>query len=117
MKVVILAGGKGSRIAEYTQDIPKPMIKIAGKPILWHVMQSYAKYGLKDFIIALGYKSEVIKQFFLNFDTYSNDFEINLNNKKIKLINKQNLDWNISLIETGLNTMTGGRLKNLEKYF
>ena len=94
MKVVLLAGGFGTRLSEYTKTIPKPMIKIEGKPMLLHIMNLYAKYGYKDFYVALGYKGEVIRKFFL----------------------KKFFDWNINLIDTGKNTMTGGRLKRLKKY-
>ena len=94
MKVVLLAGGFGTRISEYTKTIPKPMINIGGKPLLWHIMRLYAKQGFKDFYIAMGYRGEVIKKYF----------------------NKQFYDWNINLIDTGQNTMTGGRLKRLKKY-
>ena len=94
MKVVILAGGLGTRISEYTKDIPKPMIKIKGKPLIYFIMKHYASYGFKDFYVALGYKGNVIKKYF----------------------NKKFFDWNISLIETGQKTMTGGRLKRLTKY-
>ena len=94
MKVVLLAGGFGTRLSEYTKTIPKPMINIGGKPMLLHIMKLYAKYGFKDFYIALGYRGEVIKNFF----------------------SKKFFDWNINLIETGKNTMTGGRLKRLKKY-
>ena len=94
MKVILLAGGFGTRLAEYTKTIPKPMINIGGKPMLLHIMQQYAKYGFKDFYIALGYKGKIIKNFF----------------------NRKFFDWNINLIETGKNTMTGGRLKRLKKY-
>ena len=94
MKVVLLAGGFGTRLSEYTKTVPKPMICIGDKPILLHIMKLYAKYGFKDFYIALGYKGEIIKKFF----------------------NKKFFDWNINLIETGRNTMTGGRLKRLKKY-
>ena len=94
MKVVLLAGGFGTRLSEYTKTIPKPMIRIGDKPMLLHIMKLYAKYGFKDFYIALGYKGEIIKKFF----------------------NKKFFDWNINLIETGRNTMTGGRLKRLKKY-
>ena len=94
MKVVILVGGFGTRLSEYTKTIPKPMVDIAGKPMLLHIMKQYAKYGFKDFYIALGYKGEIIKKFF----------------------NKKFFDWNINLIETGKKTMTGGRLKRLKKY-
>ena len=94
MKVILLAGGFGTRLSEHTKTIPKPMINIAGKPMLLHIMKLYAKYGYKDFYITLGYKGEIIKKFF----------------------NKKFFDWNINLIETGENTMTGGRLKRLKKY-
>ena len=94
MKVVILVGGFGTRLSEYTKTIPKPMVDIAGKPMLLYIMKQYAKYGFKDFYIALGYKGEIIKKFF----------------------NKKFFDWNINLIETGKNTMTGGRLKRLKKH-
>ena len=94
MKVVLLAGGFGTRLSEYTKTIPKPMVDIGGKPMLLHIMKQYAKYGFKDFYIALGYKGEIIKKFF----------------------NKKFFDWNINLIETGKNTMTGGRLKRLKKH-
>ena len=95
MKVVLLAGGFGTRLSEYTKTIPKPMIDIGGKPMLLHIMEQYAKYGFKDFYIALGYKGEFIKKFF--------------NKKKF-------FDWNINLVETGIKTMTGGRLKRLKNY-
>tara|TARA_B100000029_G_scaffold457106_1_gene485583 strand:+ start:2217 stop:2909 length:693 start_codon:yes stop_codon:yes gene_type:complete len=94
MKVILLAGGFGTRLSEYTKTMPKPMIKIGGQPMLFHIMKQYAKYGYKDFYIALGYRGEVIKKYF----------------------NKKFFDWNINLIETGINTMTGGRLKRLKKY-
>ena len=94
MKVILLAGGFGTRLPEYTKTIPKPMVNIAGKPMLLHIMKLYAKYGFKDFYIALGYKGEIIKKFF----------------------NKKFFDWNINFVETGKNTMTGGRLKRLKKY-
>tara|TARA_Y100000590_G_scaffold140338_1_gene160955 strand:- start:4007 stop:4699 length:693 start_codon:yes stop_codon:yes gene_type:complete len=94
MKVILLAGGFGTRLSEHTKTIPKPMINLAGKPMLLHIMKLYAKYGYKDFYVALGYKGEVIKKFF----------------------NKKFFDWNINLIETGEKTMTGGRLKRLKKY-
>ena len=94
MKVILLAGGFGTRLSEYTKTIPKPMIEVGGKPMLFHIMKLYAKYGFKDFYIALGYKGSVIKKFF----------------------NKNLFDWKVNLIETGNNTMTGGRLKRLKKY-
>ena len=94
MKVILLAGGFGTRLSEYTQTIPKPMVEVGGQPMLIHIMKQYAKYGFKDFYIALGYRGELIKKFF----------------------NKKFFDWNINLVETGENTMTGGRLKRLKKY-
>jgi len=94
MKVVLLAGGFGTRLSEYTKTIPKPMIKVGGKPMIFHIMKQYAKYGFKEFYIALGYKGSIIKKFF----------------------NKNFYDWKINLVETGKNTMTGGRLKRLKKY-
>ena len=116
MKVIILAGGFGTRISEYTSLIPKPMIPINGKPIIEHIMEIYSKFGYKDFYLALGYKSKVIKEYFYNYEILNSDFKINLNNKKIIPFNKSNKDWNINLIDTGINTMTGGRLKRLKKY-
>ena len=115
MKVVILAGGFGTRLSEYTSLIPKPMVEIGGKPILWHIMNTYSSYGYNDFILALGYKSEVIKDYFLNYYALNNDFEVSLENGKINYINEINRKWKIKLIDTGLNTMTGGRVKRLEK--
>ena len=116
MKVVILAGGFGSRLGEITETIPKPMVEIGGKPIIWHIMKIYSQFGYDDFIIALGYKSQIIKNYFLNFHFRNNDFNINLATNKITKLSGENLNWNISLIDTGLNTMTGGRLKRLKKY-
>jgi len=116
MKVVILAGGFGTRISEYTAVIPKPMIPINGKPIIEHIIEIYSKYGFKDFYIALGYKSEVIKEYFYNYGILNSDFKINLSNGEVKPYEKLKKDWNIHLINTGINTMTGGRLKKLQKY-
>ena len=116
MKVIILAGGFGTRISEYTSLIPKPMIPINGKPIIEHIMEIYSKFGYKDFYLALGYKSKVIKEYFYNYEILNSDFKINLDNKEIIPFNQSNKDWNINLIDTGVNTMTGGRLKRLKKY-
>ena len=116
MKVVILSGGFGTRISEYTSIIPKPMIRIGGKPIIEHIMGIYGKYGYKEFYLALGYKSEVIKEYFHNYDFLNSNFKINLKDGKITPYKKPKKDWTINLIDTGINTMTGGRLKRLKEY-
>jgi|TARA_B100001093_G_scaffold460163_1_gene473786 glucose-1-phosphate cytidylyltransferase len=116
MKAIILAGGLGSRLGNLTESIPKPMVKIDNKPIIYHIMSSFSKYGINDFIIALGYKSEVIKDYFLNFKERNSNFNINLNSGKIKYFNDIPNNWNISLVDTGINTMTGGRVKKLQEY-
>ena len=123
MKVVILAGGFGTRISEYTGIIPKPMIKIGKKPILWHIMKIYSHFGFNDFILTLGYKSEVIKNYFLNYHIYNNDNEIELGKKnKFKFLNKEGSlkknsnEWKLILSETGLNSSTGYRLWLIRDY-
>ena len=116
MKVIILSGGFGTRIAEYTSIIPKPMIRIGGKPIIEHIMEIYAKYGHKDFYLALGYKSEVIKEYFYNYAFINSNFHINLKDGKVSPYKKNEKDWSINLIDTGINTMTGGRLKRLKEF-
>ena len=116
MKVVILAGGFGTRLSEYTDSIPKPMISIGNKPILWHIMQRYANFNHKDFFVALGYKSELIKEYFLKFSSVNSDFSINLDTGKINSFYSRKIDWNVSLIDTGKETMTGGRLKRLKAH-
>lgn len=116
MKVVILAGGFGTRLSEYTETIPKPMVKIGEKPMLWHIMKIYEKYGYKDFNIALGYKSEVIKDFFLNYREINSDFSIDLANGNIKTHQSTEVDWKVTLVDTGLNSMTGGRIKRMKSF-
>ena len=116
MKIAILAGGFGTRLSEHTELMPKPMITIGGKPILWHVMSIYAKFGYTDFYIALGYKSEKIKEYFLNYHSLNSNFKLNLSDGKIEIISSEKLPWKVTLIDTGLNTMTGGRIKRLKKY-
>ncbi len=116
MKVVILAGGLGTRISEYTQDIPKPMVPIGGTPIIQHIMQIYASFGHNDFYLALGYKGHVIKQYFKNYHLNHSDFGINLSDGSIKIYAGAKLDWNVNLVNTGLHSMTGGRLKRLKSY-
>lgn len=117
MKVVILCGGYGTRIRDVAENIPKPMIPIGNKPILWHIMNYYAGFGFKEFILCLGYKSEIIKDFFINYDTNTTDITITLGGRKsIVYHNKSKCDWEITLAETGLNAMTGARIKRIQKY-
>tara|TARA_B100000886_G_scaffold336817_1_gene296322 strand:+ start:2027 stop:2794 length:768 start_codon:yes stop_codon:yes gene_type:complete len=115
-KVVILAGGYGTRLSEYTVNIPKPMVSIGGIPMIEHIMNYYSYYGFNDFIICLGYKQEIIKNFFINFNTMNNDIYIDLENNSSKLISNSRKNWKINLIDTGLDTMTGGRLKRVKKF-
>jgi glucose-1-phosphate cytidylyltransferase len=116
MKVVILAGGYGTRLSEYTDLIPKPMVEIGGKPILWHIMKTYSYYGFNEFIICLGYKGNIIKEYFLNRFKYDSDITIDFNNDNIQVHNKTNEPWKVSLIDTGLDSMTGGRIKRIQPY-
>lgn len=115
MKVVILAGGFGTRLSEYTKLIPKPMVEVGGKPILWHIMNHYARYGYKDFVIALGYKGEVIKNYFLQYYTLNNNFTIDLSNNSIHYIDEHPTDWKVTLVDTGADSMTGGRIRRLRQ--
>lgn len=116
MKVVILSGGFGTRISEYTTVIPKPMIPINGKPIIEHIMEIYSKCGFKDFYLALGYKANVIKEYFYNYEILNSNFKVDFKNRSVTPYKKQEKDWTVNLIDTGENTMTGGRLKRLKDY-
>ena len=117
MKVVILAGGYGTRLGEITEQIPKPIVSIGGKPILWHIMKTYAHYGYKDFIISLGYKADVIKHYFYNYKSHSSDFTIELGSGDITFHNtNEEADWKVTLVDTGLNSLKGARLKRIERY-
>jgi glucose-1-phosphate cytidylyltransferase len=116
LKTIILAGGKGSRLNTYTEIIPKPMIKIGGRPILWHIMQTFASFEHKDFYIALGYKSDVIKEYFLNYPYLNYDFTIELKSGDRTPIQKDTTDWRVTLVNTGENTMTGGRTKRMVNF-
>ncbi len=116
MKVVILAGGFGTRIAEETHLKPKPMIEIGGKPILWHIMQSYTAYGHRAFVVALGYRAEMIRQYFLDYRTATRDLTVRLGDGSITIHGTSNDDWTVDLIDTGLETQTGGRIKRLKNY-
>ena len=116
MKVVILAGGLGTRLSEYTVSIPKPMVTIGGRPILWHIMKTYAHYGHNNFFLALGYKAEVIKDYFLHYSNLNADFTIDLSNGGIESHQKDEIDWKVTLVQTGIDSMTGGRVKRMQKY-
>jgi glucose-1-phosphate cytidylyltransferase len=116
MKVVILAGGLGTRLIEETNIKPKPMVEIGGYPILWHIMKIYSSYGFNDFIICLGHKGHVIKDFFSKYYLNNNDFTIKTNNDNITIHKRTSESWNISLIDTGSETMTGGRILKIKKY-
>lgn len=118
MKAVILAGGLGSRLSEETTLRPKPMVEIGGKPILWHIMKTYAFYGITEFIVALGYKAEFVKDYFLSFYAINNDLTIDLGSGATTIHkNGTQSDWKVHLVDTGLHTQTGGRLKRLKKWF
>lgn len=116
MKAIILAGGLGTRLGNLTETIPKPMVKIDNRPILFHIMSTFSKYGINDFIIALGYKSEVIKDYFLNFKERNSNFTINTKKGDVEFLDEAANDWNVTLIDTGINTMTGGRIKKIEDH-
>ncbi len=117
MKVVILCGGQGTRLREETEIKPKPMVEVGGMPILWHIMKTYAHYGFKEFILCLGYKGNVIKEYFYNYEMLSNDFTIELGAKDIKVHPRHSEHgWNITLVGTGLKTMTGARVKRIERF-
>lgn len=116
MKTVILAGGFGTRLAEYTDVIPKPMVPIGGKPILWHIMNHYARFGFNDFVVALGYKGNLIKEYFLNYFSINADFTVNLADGSITHHGAERLDWRVTLVDTGESAMTGGRLGRLREY-
>ncbi|MDA8574844.1 glucose-1-phosphate cytidylyltransferase [Alphaproteobacteria bacterium] len=116
MKAVILAGGLGSRLAEETTIKPKPMVEIDGRPLLWHIMKHYSHYGINDFIICCGYKAEIIKNYFINYQALSSDFSVSLDDGKLEMLRKNTEPWRVSLIDTGVHSMTGGRLKRVAKY-
>ena len=116
MKVGILAGGRGSRLAEETEVKPKPMVEIGGYPILWHIMRLYAHYGHKDFMIALGYKGEVIKKYFVDYCRLKSNLTVDLGTGEVHAHERTDLDWRVELIDTGMSTMTGGRIKQFAPY-
>lgn len=116
MKAVILAGGLGTRLSEETSRVPKPMVEIAGKPILWHIMKIYSYYGVSDFIICCGYKGYTIKEYFSNFLLRNSDITFNLKENKMEVHSNNSDNWRVTLVDTGDATMTGGRIKRIEQY-
>lgn len=116
MKVILLAGGFGTRLSEYTDVVPKPMVPIGGRPILWHIMRSYAYFGHKDFYLALGYKAEVIKSYFLNYRSLNADFSVDLASGNVTPHQLDEVDWKVTLVHTGDQSMTGGRVKRMQKF-
>ena len=116
MKCVILAGGLGTRISEETHLKPKPMVEIGGMPLLWHIMKTYSAYGIDDFVICCGYKGYMIKEYFANYFLHTSDITIDMKNNDLEIHQKHTEPWKVTMIDTGLNTMTGGRLKKIQKY-
>jgi len=116
MKTIILAGGFGTRLSEYTQSIPKPMVTVGGRPIIWHIMKTYASFGHKDFYLALGYKAEIIKEYFLHYRSLNADFTVDLLTGEVEPYQVDDADWRVTLVHTGLDSMTGGRVKRLQPF-
>jgi len=116
MKVIILAGGFGTRLSEYTETIPKPMVTIGERPILWHIMKTYAKYKHTDFHVALGYKADIIKNYFLNYRVINSNFTVDLKTGDVTTHQKKSTDWKVTLVDTGVNSMTGGRVKRMKNF-
>lgn len=116
MKAMILAGGFGTRLSEETDLRPKPMVEIGGRPIIWHIMNHYAKHDIREFVVCLGYKAQYVKKFFLDYSATLSDFTINLSDQQIEIHKKRAEDWKITLVDTGLHTMTGGRIKRAISY-
>lgn len=116
MKVIILAGGRGTRLAEETIVLPKPMVEIGGKPIIWHIMKMYAAHGFKEFLVACGYKGEIIKEYFNSYFIRNSDYFVDLSSGKLDVVNSSGIDWHIGLIDTGIETQTGGRILRLREW-
>lgn len=116
MKVVILAGGKGTRISEESRLRPKPMVEIGGKPILWHIMRQYASFGFQEFIVCCGYKGHMIKEYFVNYYQNSSQIEISLKNQHVNILEKNSEPWKVTLVDTGLETLTAGRILRVREY-
>lgn len=116
MKVVLLAGGFGTRLSEATQLIPKPMVEIGGKPILWHIMKYYSQFGFNEFIVCCGYKQYVIKEYFANYFMHNSDITVDLSDNSLEVLDNHSENWKVTMVDTGLNTMTGGRINRVKKY-
>jgi len=116
MKVILLAGGFGTRLSEYTETIPKPMVTVGGRPILWHIMRTYAHFGHKEFYLALGYRAEVIKEYFLHYRSLNADFSVDLMTGVVTPHQTDAADWRVTLVHTGLESMTGGRVKRMQQF-
>jgi len=116
MKAVILAGGFGSRLSEATNLIPKPMIEIGGKPVLWHIMKIYSHFGFNEFVICCGYKQYVIKEYFANYFNHNCDMTVDLSDNSVTILDNRSENWKVTMIDTGLNTLTGGRIKRIKPY-
>ena len=117
MKAIILAGGLGTRLSEETDIKPKPMVEIGGKPIIWHIMKIYSTHGINDFIICCGYKGYLIKEYFANFSLHNSDVTIDIKKNEIKVHKNNNEDWKITLVDTGDNSLTGGRILRIKDFF
>lgn len=117
MKAMILAGGFGTRLAEETDVRPKPMVEIGGRPLLWHIMDLYARHKIKEFVVCLGYKAEYVKKFFLDYSASLSDFTVNLADQKVEIHRRRAEDWSVTLVDTGYETMTGGRIKRAIQHF
>jgi len=115
VKVLLLAGGLGTRLSEETEVRPKPMVEVGGRPILWHIMKLYSTYGFNDFVILLGYKGYFIKEYFANYFLHQSDVTIDLKNNNMEILNNSSEPWRVTLLDTGMNTMTGGRVKRAQK--
>ena len=114
MKVIILAGGWGTRLGQHTEWIPKPMVQIGSMPLIWHIMKYFAHYGANDFIVSAGVKAHIIKEFFLNYEKYVSDFTRDFSTNKVTILNSQgDIDWRVSVVDTGLNTLKGARIKRV----
>ena len=114
MKCILLAGGRGTRLAEETSVVPKPMVEIGGRPMLWHIMNIYAAHGHRDFIVACGYRGEIIKEYFHHFNLHTSDFVVDLGVGSMQILDNGKYDWRVTVVDTGIDTMTGGRIRRLE---